>query len=164
MSHSSGRPIYRKQAPAHFYARAWEPNFGIVRPGVSPEIHSLMKKTIVTANSQSMRAYRLTSKFKRDHFDFEAVEIDLPPDAASARHYQDDGHRLSEMAHSIDNLIASEEPESWSLAAPAGIFAHLLPLLSKSSKQLLCGGRKDDLVALPAKQIANRFAPSNATA
>ena len=123
-----------------------------------------MHRLVVTANPDSMRAYRLASEYRQDHFDFEATEIDLPDTAARARQYQDDDHRRNEVAAYINELVASEQPEMWSLAAPLGFFANLLPLLTDRTKRSLYGCRTDDLVKLPATQIAHLFAPANVAA
>lgn len=123
-----------------------------------------MNRLVVTANPDSLRAYRLASKYKQDHFDFEATEIDLPDTAAKAREYQNDNHRRNEVAGYINDLVATEKPEMWSLAAPMGFFANLLPLLNDGARKCLRGCKTDDLVRLPAKHIAQLFAPVNAGA
>ena len=123
-----------------------------------------MNRLVVTANPNAMRAYRLDSQYKKDHFDFEATEIDLPDAAASAREYQNDDHRRNEVANYINDLVATENPDMWSLAAPIGFFANLLPLLNDSAKKCLHGCKTDDLVQVPAKHIAHLFAPVNAAA
>ena len=120
-----------------------------------------MNRLVVTANPNSMRAYRLASQYKKDHFDFEATEIDLPDTAAKAREYQNDDHRRNEVASYINDLVAAENPEMWSLAAPLGFFANLLPLLNDSARKCLRGCKTDDLVRVSAKHIAQMFAPVN---
>lgn len=123
-----------------------------------------MNRLVVTANPNTMRAYRLASQYRKDHFDFEATEIELPETAASAREYQDDDHRRNEVASYINDLVATEKPDMWSLAAPIGFFANLLPLLNDSAKKCLHGCKTDDLVRLPAKHITHLFTPGNEAA
>ena len=123
-----------------------------------------MNRLVVTANPDSLRAYRLASHYKQDHFDFEATEIDLPATAAKALEYQDDDHRRNEFASCINDLVATEKPEMWSLAAPQGFFTNLLPLLNDGARKCLRGCKTDDLVRVSAKHIAQLFTPMNASA
>jgi hypothetical protein len=122
-----------------------------------------MKRIIITANSDSMRAFRLASTFVEDHFEFDVSEIDLPFEAAAAWPWQDLENRLGTMGRCVDELITAEDPESWTVAAPLGVLAYLLPSVKSSVKNRLAGVKIEDLTALPASRIARRFAPSAAT-
>ena len=123
-----------------------------------------LNRVVVTANLDSLRAFRLVPASRKGHLEFDVSEINPPPETAVTHSVQDVEHRLREMARRVNELIASENPESWILAAPLCILVYLLPFVNEAVKNCLAGVKLEDMTALPAKRIARRFEPSSAFA
>jgi hypothetical protein len=124
-----------------------------------------MKRIIVTANPESIRAYRIDSEFLDDHFEFGVSEIEFSPESKpTPRSSSDVEHRLKEMAREINSLVTTENPDSWVFAAPLSILVNLLPLVERSVRNRLSDAKIGDLTGLPTTRIARRFAPSKAAA
>ncbi len=119
-----------------------------------------MKRLIIVANHQSLRAYRLRSSFEEDQLRFELSEIDFPTGVVARWKNLDPERRLESMARHLNRLIASEAPDSWMMAAPLETQARLLPTLEPRVKARLDGTRTDDLIARPPSRIVHLFAPS----
>jgi hypothetical protein len=111
-----------------------------------------MKRIAVIANVETMRAFHLGNA------PADAIEIALPPDAATKRPWQDLYRRMEEIAESVNWLIKEEKVDSWVIAAPFGVIVNVLPSLDGDTKNLLAGAEIEDLTSLTSSQVVQVFA------
>ena len=122
--------------------------------------NKVMGRVIITASSKSMRAFLIVSNFVSDHLDFELSEIDLSLNSGAASPPRKLDDHFQEISSAINELIFSEDPGSWILAAPLSTMVHLLPLLDAPVRNRLADTKIGDLTELPINRIARRFTPS----
>lgn len=123
-----------------------------------------MNRVVVVANIETLRAFRLGSTPVEDRINFNASEIDLPPDAIMKQPRQCLDFRLEEIAGNVDQLIAAEKADSWFFIAPFGLMVTVLPLLSGTTISRLAGANSEDLANLQSTRAGSTFPPARRAA